>query len=128
MSRVVLFTSMWASKLQTKGEQITRKGGWRVGENKGVGKGIYSDTFRHGIVNCKGARQRKMSDRNCVGEAMIEMQMKWLFVNEEYQMLICARKLCGIGMELGGVEKHLIKRHEVKSHLGLLPDQRSRFS
>ncbi|KFX96569.1 hypothetical protein O988_05247 [Pseudogymnoascus sp. VKM F-3808] len=58
-----------------------------------------------------------MSDRNCVGEAMIEMQMKWLFVNEEYQMLICTRKLCGIGMELGGVEKHLIKRHEVKKTL-----------
>ncbi|OBT40104.1 hypothetical protein VE00_10013 [Pseudogymnoascus sp. WSF 3629] len=58
-----------------------------------------------------------MSDGNWLREAKIHMGMKWFLVNEEYQRLICTRKRCGVGLELCGVEKHMIKRHEVEKTL-----------
>lgn len=82
-------------------------------ENKGVGKGIYFDTFRRSIVHCDSARQCKMSDGNWLREAKIQVEMKRFLVNEEYQRLICTRKRCRVGLELGRVEKHMIKSHKV---------------
>ncbi|OBT70705.1 hypothetical protein VF21_10276 [Pseudogymnoascus sp. 05NY08] len=58
-----------------------------------------------------------MNNRNWVREAQIKMGMKWLLANEEYQKVICTRKQCRIGLELGGVEKHLIKTHRVRETL-----------
>lgn len=88
-----------------------------MGEIKGVGKGIYFDTIGHGIVHCDSARQCKMNDRNWVREAQIKTGMKCLLANKEYQRLICTRKRCGIGLELGGVEEHLVRAHGVEETL-----------
>ncbi|OBT70936.1 hypothetical protein VF21_10106 [Pseudogymnoascus sp. 05NY08] len=58
-----------------------------------------------------------MSDGNWLREAKIQVEMKRWLVNQEYQMLICTRKGCGVGLGLGGVEKHMIKRHKVGKRL-----------
>jgi hypothetical protein len=43
-------------------------------------------------------------------------QTKRFLVNE-HQRLICTRNWCGLGLELGGMEKHSIKTHEVEKKL-----------
>ena len=42
-----------------------------------------------------------------------------MLANVEYQKVICTRKRCGIGLELGGVEKHLIETHGVEKTLAM---------
>lgn len=88
-----------------------------MGENKGVGKGIYFDTFGRGMVNCDRAMQCKMSNENLAREARIRLEMRRFLVNRAYQRLVCTRRTCGVGLELGGVEKHLIETHEVEKTL-----------
>jgi hypothetical protein len=94
-----------------------------VGENRGVGKGIYFDTFGRGMVNCDSAMECKMSNGNLAREARIRLEMRRFLVNGEYQRLICTRRTggtrrtCGVRLELGGVEKHLMETHEVEKTL-----------